>query len=332
MLVLLIIFMVTAPLIQQGVKVNLPADQGRAGRGAARRSWCSPSTRASGCSSARRRCRWTELEEKLKANAKAQADKEVYLHADRALPYGTVVEVMAAAQRAGITNLGMITDPLAPQTSHRRWHRVSPGPCRRPGHPPGHRPARWRGGPRPSCGRSCSGRRWATSCSWWSCWGSRLRSRAPHIDLDQKPIHATPGAPGQARDAKLLPRKEEPPPPPRRSRPAPPPAPPPPDAPKPVAVPGLKPAAAPAARAEPTRGVDDGSRRTRLFDAFARPQEGPRRPAGRRGGRQTPRATPPPRRATAYFGLLDVRVHRYFDVPDGHPRGRAAAAQDAGVR
>jgi biopolymer transport protein TolR len=52
-----------------------------------------------------------DLEEKLRTNAKAQADKELYLHADLALPYGTVVEVMAAAQRAGISNVGMITDP-----------------------------------------------------------------------------------------------------------------------------------------------------------------------------------------------------------------------------
>ena len=54
----------------------------------------------------------SELEEKLKTNARAQADKELYLHADRELPYGIVVEVMAAAQRAGITNVGMITDPM----------------------------------------------------------------------------------------------------------------------------------------------------------------------------------------------------------------------------
>jgi biopolymer transport protein TolR len=48
----------------------------------------------------------------LKTNVKAQAEKELYLHADRELPYGIVVDVMAAAQRAGITNVGMITDPL----------------------------------------------------------------------------------------------------------------------------------------------------------------------------------------------------------------------------
>jgi biopolymer transport protein TolR len=58
--------------------------------------------------------RLEELEEKLKNNAKAQADKELYLHADRDINYGIVVEVMAAAQRAGVTNVGMITDPLRP--------------------------------------------------------------------------------------------------------------------------------------------------------------------------------------------------------------------------
>ena len=62
-----------------------------------------------------------ELEEKLANNAKAQADKEVYLYADRDIPYGIVVEVMAAAQRAGIGNVGMITDPsAAPRTSKKK--------------------------------------------------------------------------------------------------------------------------------------------------------------------------------------------------------------------
>ncbi len=113
MLVLLIIFMVTAPLIQQGVKLNLP--QAKAAPVEANEKKLVVSV------DARKRVfigeaevRLDQLEEKLKANAKAQADKELYLYADRALPYGTVVEVMSAAQRAGITNLGMITDPLAP--------------------------------------------------------------------------------------------------------------------------------------------------------------------------------------------------------------------------
>ncbi|ABF92022.1 transport energizing protein TolR [Myxococcus xanthus DK 1622] len=110
MLVLLIIFMVTAPLIQQGVKVNLPETKAAPVEAtekklvlsidAGRKVYIGDAEVA-----------LEELEQKLAANAKAQADKEVYLHADRDVPYGVVVEVMAAAQRAGIGNVGMITDP-----------------------------------------------------------------------------------------------------------------------------------------------------------------------------------------------------------------------------
>jgi biopolymer transport protein TolR len=111
MLVLLIIFMVTAPLIQQGVKVNLPETKAAPVEASDKKLVLSIDT-------SRRvfigeaEVALAELEGKLAANAKAQADKEVYLHADRDVPYGTVVEVMAAAQRAGITNVGMITDPV----------------------------------------------------------------------------------------------------------------------------------------------------------------------------------------------------------------------------
>jgi biopolymer transport protein TolR len=111
MLVLLIIFMVTAPLIQQGVKVNLPETKAAPVESTDKKLVVSVD--------AQKRVfigdaevPLAELEEKLKANAKAQTDKELYLHADRDLPYGIVVDVMAAAQRAGVTNVGMITDPM----------------------------------------------------------------------------------------------------------------------------------------------------------------------------------------------------------------------------
>jgi len=112
MLVLLIIFMVTAPLIQQGVKVNLPEAKATPVEAADKKLVLSiDTTRRVFIGDAE--VALNELEKKLAANAKAQADKEVYLHADREVPYGVVVEVMAAAQRAGITNVGMITDPAA---------------------------------------------------------------------------------------------------------------------------------------------------------------------------------------------------------------------------
>ena len=40
-------------------------------------------------------------------------EKEVYLHADRALSYGMVVDIMAILKEAGVENLGMVTDPVS---------------------------------------------------------------------------------------------------------------------------------------------------------------------------------------------------------------------------
>ena len=109
MLVLLIIFMVTAPLIQSGVKVELP-------RASAQQMEHSEEklvltiTRDRRIYLANVEISFADLEAKLSTNARIQKDKELYLHADRSLPYGQVVEVMAMARRAGIESLGMITE------------------------------------------------------------------------------------------------------------------------------------------------------------------------------------------------------------------------------
>lgn len=111
MLVLLIIFMVTAPLIQQGVKVNLPETKAAPVEASDKKIVVSIDIKKR-VYIGEVEVPIAELEEKLKTNAKAQADKELYLHADTDLPYGVVIEVMGAAQRAGVTNIGMITDPV----------------------------------------------------------------------------------------------------------------------------------------------------------------------------------------------------------------------------
>ncbi len=121
MLVLLIIFMVTAPLIQQGVKVALP-DAKAAPIDAKEKKLVVSLDRTGKIYIGEAEVGgWPaavdELEAKLKANAKAQADKEIYLHADKDLKYGIVVDVMAAAQRAGINNVGMVTDPVQREAS-----------------------------------------------------------------------------------------------------------------------------------------------------------------------------------------------------------------------
>ena len=52
-----------------------------------------------------------ELQTKLKANARVQKDRTVFLEADRALAYGFVVDVMSRVKGAGVERLGMVTDP-----------------------------------------------------------------------------------------------------------------------------------------------------------------------------------------------------------------------------
>ena len=111
MLVLLVIFMVTAPLIQQGVKVNLPETKASPVEATEKKLVVSID-KGKRVFIGDTEVALAELEEKLKTNTKAQKDKELYLHADRDLPYGIVVDVMASAQRAGVTNVGMITDPM----------------------------------------------------------------------------------------------------------------------------------------------------------------------------------------------------------------------------
>jgi len=110
MLVLLIIFMVTAPLIQSGVKVDLP-------RASAQQMEHQEEKLVLTITRDRRvylgntEIPAAELERKLATNARIQKEKELYLHADRSLPYGQVVEIMAIARRAGVESLGMITEP-----------------------------------------------------------------------------------------------------------------------------------------------------------------------------------------------------------------------------
>lgn len=51
------------------------------------------------------------LWEKLSANEKLKADKEMYLRADRAIPYGMVLKVMARIRAAGVTKFGLVAEP-----------------------------------------------------------------------------------------------------------------------------------------------------------------------------------------------------------------------------
>ncbi len=108
-LVLLIIFMVTAPLMLQGMDVNLPETSTQPIR-MPNAPLVLTVTKQGEYSLARKIVPIDELQAKLEAVFEARGSKEVFLRADEAAPYGVVVEAMAAARRAGATRLGIVTE------------------------------------------------------------------------------------------------------------------------------------------------------------------------------------------------------------------------------
>lgn len=110
MLVLLVIFMVTAPMMQQGVQVNLPKADAKALTAPEEAVVVSIET------SGRIFIDKTEippgaLKGHLSTMFADRAKKEVFLKADRDVPYGEVVKAMAEIKGAGIERLGMVTEP-----------------------------------------------------------------------------------------------------------------------------------------------------------------------------------------------------------------------------
>ncbi len=117
MLVLLIIFMVTAPMMEQGVDVNLP-EVAEAPSLAATKEPLIITVQKDGAISIGR----TKIEEAAKLTPvlqqilkdKPEDEKDVFLEADRDVPYGKVVPVMAAIKKAGVAKLGMVSQEPRP--------------------------------------------------------------------------------------------------------------------------------------------------------------------------------------------------------------------------
>jgi biopolymer transport protein TolR len=109
MLVLLVIFMVTAPMIQQGVEVSVPRVKASALPGKEEQFVVSI-TRNQGVYLNDTKLGLDQLTEKLQAIAIARPDREVFVRADEEVPYGTVIKTMAAIKAAGIENVGMVTE------------------------------------------------------------------------------------------------------------------------------------------------------------------------------------------------------------------------------
>lgn len=108
MLVLLVIFMVTAPILQQGVAVDLP--RAELGPLEGREVPLVVSlTREGDLYLNEKKLTRAQLVSQLGGVAEERADESVYVRADESLPYGEVVSVMAAIREAGIRNVGMVT-------------------------------------------------------------------------------------------------------------------------------------------------------------------------------------------------------------------------------
>jgi biopolymer transport protein TolR len=109
MLVLLVIFMVTAPMIQQGVEVSVPRVKASALPGKEEQFVVSI-TRNQEIYLNDTKLGLDQLTEKLQAIAVARPDREVFVRADEEVPYGAVIKTMAAIKAAGIENVGMVTE------------------------------------------------------------------------------------------------------------------------------------------------------------------------------------------------------------------------------
>lgn len=110
MLVLLIIFMITAPMMNNGVEINLPKvstakiedPQGKL---------TLVISKTQQVYIGKTQVSWKDLGAKLAANERVKAEKELYIDADAALPYGVVVTAMAVAKNAGVEKVMMVTEP-----------------------------------------------------------------------------------------------------------------------------------------------------------------------------------------------------------------------------
>ena len=110
MLVLVVIFIITAPLLASSIRLDLPkADGTQAGD--------APSfvtvvlDKAGQVFVNDKPVTAPQLAEQLAASAKANPDTEIQLRADQAVPYGRIVEVMGVAHKAGLTRIGFVAEP-----------------------------------------------------------------------------------------------------------------------------------------------------------------------------------------------------------------------------
>lgn len=108
--VLLIIFMITAPMMNTGVDIDLPAvtaqniedPEGKLVMSIAPNR----AIKLGGTD-----VKWADLEAKLKSNERVQRESQIYIEADKDLPYAVVITAMAIAKNANVSKVMMLTEP-----------------------------------------------------------------------------------------------------------------------------------------------------------------------------------------------------------------------------
>ncbi len=111
MLVLLIIFMITAPMLKMGVDVDLPKTAAKEIPSREERMVLTLKKDKS-IYLDRYKIKRKELKSRLRQILKRRMNQYLFLMADKSLPYGYVVEILADIRHAGVTRLGMVTEPL----------------------------------------------------------------------------------------------------------------------------------------------------------------------------------------------------------------------------
>ena len=120
MLVLLIIFMITAPMLTQGLEVELPQAEGRSFELASNNPSKITITSAGAVYVDGARVGSTDLELTLGSMLRGKRIKRALLEADTDVPYGRVVAVLDVMNRAGVEQLGMVTRPRESDAGSRR--------------------------------------------------------------------------------------------------------------------------------------------------------------------------------------------------------------------
>ncbi len=109
-LVLLIIFMVTAPMLQMGIDVNLPRVKSKSIDVGEEKLILTINNKKEIFIN-KYKASIDNLKPKLESIFASRIDREIFMRADEKVPYGFVVKVMSEVRKAGVDKLGMITEP-----------------------------------------------------------------------------------------------------------------------------------------------------------------------------------------------------------------------------